>query len=181
MVQASVTTNSAGAPRDDPGAAARSGRRETQRDRRRLSRDRGAALVEFAIIAPMLFMLLFGIIDFGLMFGQKLDVIQGSREGARLASVNYQATADSSGSTQTSEIVAETCARMALADDSTVTITFAVGTDVGDTVSIVVRKPAQPVTGMFDEILDGVVLFSRVTVRLEQDASFAPVSEQGCP
>ncbi len=156
-------------------------RHEFQRDDRHLSRNRGAALVEFAIIAPMLFMLLFGIIDFGLMFGQKLDVVQGSREGARLASVNYQATPESSGSTQTSEIVAETCSRMALASDSTVTITFANGTDVGDTVSFEVRKPAQAVTGMFDQILDGVVLSSNVTIRLEQDASFTPVTGQNCP
>ncbi len=148
---------------------------------RRLSGDRGAALVEFAIIAPLLFLLLFGIIDFGLMFGQKLDVVQGSREGARLASVNFQATEGSSGSTQTSEIIAETCGRMALASDSTVTIAFAAGTDVGDTVSFEVRMPAEPVTGMFDEILDGVVLSSNVTIRLEQDASFAPAAAQNCP
>ncbi|MGQ0833075.1 MAG: TadE/TadG family type IV pilus assembly protein, partial [Microthrixaceae bacterium] len=37
-------------------------------------RDRGAALVEFAIIMPIFFLLVFGIIEFGWAFFQLLDV-----------------------------------------------------------------------------------------------------------
>ena len=55
------------------------------------SDDRGAALVETAVVAPILLLLIFGIVEFGLLFGVKLDVSQGAREAARLAAVNYQA------------------------------------------------------------------------------------------
>jgi Flp pilus assembly protein TadG len=51
-------------------------------------RDRGASLVEFAILAPFLLLLLFGIIEFGWLFGQYNDVRHGAREGARFAAVN---------------------------------------------------------------------------------------------
>lgn len=48
---------------------------------------RGAALVEFAIVVLLLFTLLFGIIEFGLIIKDYLTVSQGAREGARCASL----------------------------------------------------------------------------------------------
>lgn len=49
---------------------------------------RGAVAVELAFIFPILAMLLFGIIEFGLFFS-RLQVYQGAaREGARLAAVH---------------------------------------------------------------------------------------------
>jgi Flp pilus assembly protein TadG len=52
--------------------------------------DRGAAAVEFALVVPVLLMILFGIIDFGLLFNNSLSVKQGVREGARQGVVaNY--------------------------------------------------------------------------------------------
>jgi Flp pilus assembly protein TadG len=50
--------------------------------------DRGASLVEFAIVAPLLILLLFGIIEFGWLFGQYNDLKHGAREGARYSAVN---------------------------------------------------------------------------------------------
>jgi Flp pilus assembly protein TadG len=50
--------------------------------------DKGASLVEFALLAPLLILLLFGIIEFGWLFGQYNDVKHGAREGARYAAVN---------------------------------------------------------------------------------------------
>jgi Flp pilus assembly protein TadG len=46
-------------------------------------RDRGAAAVEFALVVPLLLMVLFGILDYGLLFSNALSVKQGVREGAR--------------------------------------------------------------------------------------------------
>ena len=46
---------------------------------------RAPTAIEFAIAAPLLFLLLFGIIDFGWAFSQNLDVKHAAREGARLA------------------------------------------------------------------------------------------------
>ncbi len=51
------------------------------RDRRR----RGAALVEFAVVAPLLFTLVFGIIEFGRLLMVQQVITNASREGARQA------------------------------------------------------------------------------------------------
>ena len=48
---------------------------------------RGAAVVEFAIIAPILFLLVFGLIDFGFIFNDYLSVRNGVQNGARLGAV----------------------------------------------------------------------------------------------
>lgn len=52
-----------------------------------LRRQEGAAAVEFAIVAALLFMLIFGIIAFGIAFMQLQTVRGAVREGARVAAV----------------------------------------------------------------------------------------------
>lgn len=54
------------------------------------SNKRGAALVEFAIVALLLFTLVFGIIDFGLLLKSHLALSQVAREGARSAGLGYE-------------------------------------------------------------------------------------------
>jgi Flp pilus assembly protein TadG len=44
---------------------------------------KGASAVEFALILPMLILLFFGIIDFGLLIYDKQVITNASREGAR--------------------------------------------------------------------------------------------------
>lgn len=48
---------------------------------------RGAAAVEFAIVLPVLLLLVMGIIEFGLLMKDYLAVSHASREGARYAAV----------------------------------------------------------------------------------------------
>lgn len=55
--------------------------------RRRLGEERGASAVEFAIIASLLFMILFGTIQFGIIFNRYQGLQAGGREGARLGSL----------------------------------------------------------------------------------------------
>lgn len=50
---------------------------------RRRRRERGAATVEFAVIAVVLFLLVFGIIEFGILLFDKHILTNASREGAR--------------------------------------------------------------------------------------------------
>lgn len=57
---------------------------------RKLREQRGAAAVEFALIAPLLFMLIFGITEFGLAWSQREVFIQAAREGARFAAVGCE-------------------------------------------------------------------------------------------
>lgn len=49
-------------------------------------RDRGASAVEFALVAPVLFLLLFGIVDYGLWFADSITIRQGAASGARYGS-----------------------------------------------------------------------------------------------
>ena len=63
-------------------------------DRRRLlkARRRGDAIVEFAILAPLLVFLLFGILEVGRVVDAWLVVHNAAREGARAGALDYQNT-----------------------------------------------------------------------------------------
>ncbi|QBR94085.1 TadE family protein [Nocardioides euryhalodurans] len=53
----------------------------------RTGREDGAAAVEFALIMPILFLVVFGILQYGLWFNDSLNTRQGVREGARIGVV----------------------------------------------------------------------------------------------
>jgi Flp pilus assembly protein TadG len=61
-------------------------------NRRPAQRERGAAAVEFALVVPLLLMLVFGIISYGYMLSFRQSISQAAAEGARAAAV---ATSDS--------------------------------------------------------------------------------------
>lgn len=52
-----------------------------------LKREEGAAAVEFALLLPLLMMILFGIIEFGLVLFNQEVITNASREGARFGIV----------------------------------------------------------------------------------------------
>ena len=54
---------------------------------------RGQTLIEFALIAPVLIILLFGIIDFGLMLNQRITLEHAVREGSRYGMVTADCAA----------------------------------------------------------------------------------------
>ena len=51
----------------------------------------GAAAVEFAIVLPVLLLLVFGIIEFGLLFNRYITVTHAAREGVRVAALTGNA------------------------------------------------------------------------------------------
>jgi len=57
-------------------------------------RNRGAAAVEFAMVAPVFFLLLFGIIEFGRCILVQQMLTNASREGARQAVLDGATTSD---------------------------------------------------------------------------------------
>ena len=50
--------------------------------------ERGSAAVEFALLVPVLLLIVFGIIDFGRALNAQETLTQAAREGARLAALN---------------------------------------------------------------------------------------------
>jgi hypothetical protein len=62
----------------------------------RLADERGTAVVEFAIVLPILALLLFGILDFGRLLNYWNDENQMAADGARWAAVNAMPPAVSS-------------------------------------------------------------------------------------
>jgi Flp pilus assembly protein TadG len=56
-------------------------------------RDRGATAVEFALLLPVLLLLVFGLIDFGRALNAQITLTQAAREGARLAALGGQLSA----------------------------------------------------------------------------------------
>jgi len=50
---------------------------------KKINNQNGSALVEFAIVLPLLLILVFGVIEFGVMFYDKAVITNASREGAR--------------------------------------------------------------------------------------------------
>ncbi len=55
--------------------------------RAKLRKEEGAAAVEFALVAGLLFMLIFGMIEYGFAFFEMQTLRGATREGARVAAV----------------------------------------------------------------------------------------------
>src|SRR4051812_5771486 len=62
-----------------------------------LRSERGAVLVEFALVVPVLVLLVFAIIDFGFTFNDWISVRQGARDGLRQAIVKTTPNAPGGG------------------------------------------------------------------------------------
>ena len=63
--------------------------------RRNLTNERGQTTTEFAIVLPVLCLLLFGIIQFGILFNNYVTLTDAVRAGARKAAVSRQVTGTS--------------------------------------------------------------------------------------
>lgn len=72
----------------------RSLRRPSVGRRRPRNRERGAAAVEFALVAPLVLFLLFAIIGYGYMLSFRQAISQAAAEGARAAAVAPAALSD---------------------------------------------------------------------------------------
>ena len=138
---------------------------------RRDKSERGANLVEFALVAPLLILLVFGIIEFSWVFAQNLNIRHGAREAARLAAVDHTPLAD-------------VCGRMDIVSGASISFS---GTDLnsdsafgpGDEVEAVATAPVQPITGMFNSWLPAT-LSSTVAIRVEQPTT-GWTSPVNCP
>jgi Flp pilus assembly protein TadG len=144
-------------------------------------RERGAAAVEMALVAPLLFLLIFGIVEFGYGWSQQLNVRHGAREAGRLAAVNHRSGPDVEGDAQTAELVATSCTRLDVAEGTRISFALPDGAEAGDVVEVTVESDLNTLTGFFDGVLEGTVLSSTVSSRLEQDATWTEAEAAPCP
>lgn len=72
----------------------RSDNRSWFRKRRNCRSDRGAAMVEFALVLPIFLALVFGVISYGYMLSFRQAVSQAAAEGARAAAVTPPGVTD---------------------------------------------------------------------------------------
>src|SRR6266478_6375576 len=60
--------------------------------RNRIGDEQGQTMVEFAVVLPILVVLLFGIVQFGILFNNYVTLTDAARAGARAAAVSRQAS-----------------------------------------------------------------------------------------
>lgn len=119
--------------------------------------DRGAAAVEFALLLPVVLLLVFGLIDFGRALNAQITLTQAAREGARLASfgqasaavVTRTQTAANGLSLPAADIAVTTCAPGAgAAANAQVTISypFSFATPIGAIMSMFGSGAAKSLT-----------------------------------
>jgi Flp pilus assembly protein TadG len=139
-------------------------------------RERGAALVEFAIVFPLLFLLVSGMLDFGMVFVNLNSARQGVREGARQAVVanfggSTSCTLTTTGTldSATRELMCLTKDRMGLAEaDTRVKVAFAGTNTVGGALLVCAQHPMTSMTGVFRPLMTGKVTTSKVEMRIEK-------------
>lgn len=91
---------------------------------------KGQALIEFAVVVPLLMLLILGIFEFGRIFNAQLVVMQSVREGARRAVVVTGATQAAKETAASAQAVSATQAY-----GNNVGIALTVGTPTFTTVS----------------------------------------------
>lgn len=102
-------------------------------------REGGAALVEMAIVTPLLIILLLGIAEFGWAIGQQLDLRSKTREITRIAQVDGT-VADMQG---------RLCANDLVKKDNIVSAQRSGGNNPGGTITVNVVANVEQITSLF--------------------------------
>ncbi|NCO65679.1 MAG: hypothetical protein COW32_05980 [Candidatus Aquicultor secundus] len=117
-----------------------------------IKNERGASSVEFAIILPVLILILFAIFEFGLTYRDYLAITHAAREGARMAAVGeYSET--------------EIRERAYPVSPSSISISYPGGTEHGEPVEVQVTFDRPLHIPLFD--IKKVHLTSKARMRIE--------------
>jgi Flp pilus assembly protein TadG len=152
----------------------------------RLRNDRGVALVEFALVAPLLMMLLFGMLDFGRALNYWIDETHLANMGARMAVVENWPTEAPPTSQTLQDYIREQAHAGELKENVTVCITLGSGGPAeGEPVTVTVSLPTEDLWSNFlvNELGFGPETISaHSTMRLEKNTQdYEDVNPPGCP
>ena len=136
--------------------------------------ERGAALVEFALVLPLLLMLLLGMLEFGKAYNYWIDTTHLANQGARWAVVNRNPGAGTlqeyiQGQANTVELRDGGTPSIPAGDEAEVCISFPLGSsNVGDPVHVTVSATYHWLPFIGDRISSTAVTISgSATMRLE--------------
>ena len=127
-------------------------------------RRKGAAVVEFAIVAPFLFLIIFGIIEFGRLFMVQQILTNASREGARRAIL--ESSTEAEVKTLVNDYLTSTSVSGATV---TVTPTNLGSLGMGDAVTVSISVPYEDVSWVSSPwLLGGRTLSAQSIMRAER-------------
>ena len=139
--------------------------------------ERGAQLVEFALVVPIFLLLIMGIVDFSVAFNDYNSVRSGVSEGTRQGVVANFADGGCSG-TSSQQLACLTKNRIGLdAADTKVKIVIPDSYAVGDPLRICAMHDVDSITGMFNVILDDRVATSQIDMRIEKLDDDEPLTD----
>ncbi|MCP8969322.1 TadE/TadG family type IV pilus assembly protein [Ectobacillus ponti] len=124
-----------------------------------MKKESGQSLVEFALVLPVLVLLIFGIIDFGRVLHTYLTLDHAGREAARAASIG-KTDADVKS-------VADANAAGLTASKLTVSISPSGTKKTGDSVEITLTYPIDFLTPVVGEVVGSFYLKDKTVMRVE--------------
>jgi Flp pilus assembly protein TadG len=123
----------------------------------------GQALVEFAILLPILLLLLLGILQFGVVFNNYIQVTSAAREGARKAAVSRSLGV--AGATSAARTAAKNASPGLSLTDSQITVTPSNSMAQGSDVTVQVKYPYA--IDIIGKVVASGNLTSSTTMRVE--------------
>ncbi|MCX7622281.1 MAG: pilus assembly protein [Thermomicrobium sp.] len=109
----------------------------------------GQNLVEFAIVAPLLFLFILGIMEFGWAFYVHSELTNAAREGARYAAVHGELCAQHppcQPATATS-VRQHVLDRLSIPDAESATVQLQGSLEPGERITVEIRYPFRPLVG----------------------------------
>jgi Flp pilus assembly protein TadG len=145
----------------------------------RRARQRGQTVVEFALIAPIVFLLLFVIVDFGIAMDRRIVLQDAVREGARYAAVTDDLNLIKDRTVAHAQDIIDTShVRVCYTDMNDPP--NGSSTDAGDAVDVCVNFTYDPfMIRPFDHTIGTIPMNVTGSSRLEQSAQAS--SDSGCP
>jgi Flp pilus assembly protein TadG len=125
--------------------------------RRLLRGRRGQSLVEFSLVLPVLLIIVFGIVDFGMGLRSYISLTNATREGARFAAVGNPAGSFPSqcNGTTTTTVVGRTCVAvegLKRSDITSLTVAYPNGQGPGNSVIVSANYTYHYITPLGDII-----------------------------